>query len=531
LNINNQLTVMSRRRPLTAGSVRSTSVVGALKVRPGSRPGSAREWFEAYNQRRNEEAWRMEEWKNTVNLYKKREWQAQFYNVIAQPRQKISDEEEWRRKEEKERKLADRRARLRKLLQDDEKKYQEEREQKYKESRGRTIHHHFVYPEVEMLKYRLDDLKKKNQEERRKMTEALSYEVWRKNCPQARQMESDRFNHFVQEAWVNQRQWKEDERQRRLEEDHKKDIEAAAIRQRLEEEDRKAEEEKLKKQAEWKVELEAQVEQIKERERRDNILRAEELSLEREKLWLHEINQRRERMKDLRQRKELELFWARQYQLKLKKRAADIQQELLEDEGIVEDLLRGFSDEDSDEQMKKRRPEAEWMKTVLREQHRLEIMREKEYELLFSEEAERLWKKRQAEWEKEQRARDKLMSDVIRGLQQQVQDKYSKNVRERALLDAEKNEIQYSIIETREKMQQLEEQEAERRRKQNIAAAESQPSTRIMQEAANLRRSQEDEERKLQEHRQEIRRLEQQMQQLWGPQYAPPRYGRKKFAW
>lgn len=45
------------------------------------------------------------------------------------------------------------------------------------------------------------------------------------------------------------------------------------------------------------------------------------------------------------------LFWARQYQLKLKKRAADIQQELLEDEAIVEDLLRGLLPDDTDHQV------------------------------------------------------------------------------------------------------------------------------------------------------------------------------------
>lgn len=472
----------------------------------------------------------MEEWKNTVNFLKKREWQTQYYNVICQPRQKTSDEDEWRRKEEKERKLADRRARLQSLLREDEKRFQEEREQKYKESRGRAIHHHFIYPEVEMLKCRLDDLKKKNQEERRKMSEALSYEMWRKNSPQVRQMESERFNHFIQEAWVNQRQWKEDERQQRAEENRKREIEALAVQQRIEEEERRAEEERLKRQAEWKLQLEAQIQQIRERESRDNLLRAEEMALERERLRLHEISQRRMRMKELRQRKELELFWARQYQLKLKKKAADIQQELLEDKGIVEDLLRGLPAEDLDEQMKQRRAESEWMRTVLEEQHRLEIMREKEYELLFSEEAERLWQRRKEEWEKEQKARDKLMADVIRGLQQQVQDKYTKNKHEQTLLDSEKTELQRSFAETQQQMHQLEEDEAERRRKQR-STAKSESSGRIMQEAAVLRRDREEEERKLEEHRQEIRRLEQQMQQLWGPQYAPPHYGRKRLAW
>lgn len=37
-----------------------------------------------------------------------------------------------------------------------------------------------------------------------------------------------------------------------------------------------------------------------------------------------------------------------------------------------------------------------------------------------SEEAEAMWKKRQAEWEREQRARDRLMAEVLHGLQQQV---------------------------------------------------------------------------------------------------------------
>lgn len=39
-----------------------------------------------------------------------------------------------------------------------------------------------------MLKCRLDDLKKKNLEERQKMTESLSYEVWRRNNPQVREV-------------------------------------------------------------------------------------------------------------------------------------------------------------------------------------------------------------------------------------------------------------------------------------------------------------------------------------------------------
>ena len=77
------------------------------------------------------------------------------------------------------------------------------------------------------------------------------------------QMESERFSHFVQEAWVNQKQWKEDERRRRIDEEKKAEAEAAAMQRKHEEEERKIEQERLKKQAEWKLQLESQVEEIK----------------------------------------------------------------------------------------------------------------------------------------------------------------------------------------------------------------------------------------------------------------------------
>ncbi|KAK3881769.1 hypothetical protein Pcinc_013801 [Petrolisthes cinctipes] len=526
---------MSRQRPRTAGSVRSSSAVNALRVRPGSRPGSARQWYEAYNQRRNEEAWRMEEWKNTVNFYRRRDWETQYYNVLAQPKNQSSDEEKWRENEEKKQKLAERQRRLRALLEGDEKRYQQEREERHREAKTHSLHHHFVYPEVEMLKCRLEELHRKNQEERKKMSEALAYEAWRKSNPQARQMESDRFNRFVQEAWVDQRQWKEDERRRREEIEKRKEREAIEAQQKQEEEEQMLEQERLKKQAEWKVQLEAQIQEIKKREQREDNLRSEELELERERMRLHEVSQRRERMKELRQRKDLELFWARQYQLKLKKHAADIQAELMEDEAIVEDILRGLPTQDTaEDQMKERRAETEWMKAVLGEQRRLEVLREREYDLLFSEEAEKMWRKRKAEWEKEQRARDKLMADVILGLKQQLQERSNRNKQERVLLNAEKTELQCSITSTRDKMDQLERQEeAERRRRQagGAAALSQQPSARMVEEMTAMRRNREEEERTLEEHRKEIARLEEQMQRLWGPQYAPPRYGRKRFAW
>ena len=49
---------------------------------------------------------------------------------------------------------------------------------------------------------------------------------------------------------------------------------------------------------------------------------------------------------------------------------------------------------------------------VVADQLKLEQEREAELELLYQEEAAKIWEKREAEWEKERRARERLMQEV-----------------------------------------------------------------------------------------------------------------------
>ncbi|CAL4067220.1 unnamed protein product, partial [Meganyctiphanes norvegica] len=525
--------VMSRRRPGTAGSVRSTAsgrnALSALKVRSGARPSSAKEWFEAYNHRRNEEALRLDDWKNTASHFQKREFQTQVYNNIVHTNGiRQLEQANWKVKEEKARKLKVRREKLWELLKADERKYEDERHRRYEKTRVRTYDRDAIYPEVVMLQTRLEELKSKNAEERHKMVDNLAYEAWRKDHPKVRQMETERMNKFIQEAWVDQKQYKKDQQLKYEEERKKKETEALDLERQKMEEERLQEQERINRHAEWRNQLAQQVEEIKYREAEEKLLNAQDQNLEREKIRLQELIQRRNRMKDLRQRKELELCWARQYQLKLKKKAVDIQQELLEDEGIVEDLLRGLPDDSQqDDKLRQRREEADWMKTVLEEQRKLEQMREKEYDLLFSEEAERVWMKRQSEWDKEQRTRDKLMKEVLSGIQQQIQEKASSASAEKSRIDREKKDLQRSFVETSEKMNEdKQRREAEMQQQQNVPQ-----SGRRLQEVEELRHSRAEEERRLEDHRREISHLEEEMKRLWGPQYRPPHYGRKRVAW
>ena len=57
-----------------------------------------------------------------------------------------------------------------------------------------------------------------------------------------------------------------------------------------------------------------------------------------------------------------------------------------------------------------------WMQDVLKMQKIEEAKRHKEIETLFSEEAEKMWKKQEAVWRRENEARKHLMEDVLAGL-------------------------------------------------------------------------------------------------------------------
>merc|ERR1711972_541732 len=64
-----------------------------------------------------------------------------------------------------------------------------------------------------------------------------------------------------------------------------------------------------------------------------------------------------------------------------------------------------------------------WLKEVLTKQKVEEERRRKEMDLLFTEEARKMWDKQEALWEKEKEARKKLMQDVINTLGKQTSEK------------------------------------------------------------------------------------------------------------
>ncbi|XP_078480770.1 LOW QUALITY PROTEIN: trichoplein keratin filament-binding protein-like [Lampetra planeri] len=144
---------------------------------------------------------------------------------------------------------------------------------------------------------------------------------------------------------------------------------------------------------------------------------------------LEKLEEDRRNVEERRKRTEMGHFLIRQYRAQLKRRARQVQEELEADCKILADLLKGEHEDRRTETVRGERvvADAAWMKQVIEEQLQLEREREAEFDNVHREEAQRVWEKREAQWEKERRARERLMQEVLLGRQQQLELEMQKN--------------------------------------------------------------------------------------------------------
>ncbi|NXF91857.1 TCHP protein, partial [Eubucco bourcierii] len=239
------------------------------------------------------------------------------------------------------------------------------------------------------------------------------------------QVESEQHRKQVVEAWGDQ--LKEENKQETAELEEKKHYEnehqvagkEALERIRQEEEKHRLEE---KQHAEMLLQ---QVEELKLQEAETIKLKKEQENLLKQQWELENLEEERRQMEEHRKKKELGLFLKHQCDAQLKRRAQQIQEELEMDRQILSALL-----EKEDEEQRRRCAQREravadvaWMKRVIEEQLQLEKQREAELQTIFREEAKKMWEKREEEWEREKKARDRLMNEVLAGRQRQIQEK------------------------------------------------------------------------------------------------------------
>merc|ERR1739846_32144 len=105
------------------------------------------------------------------------------------------------------------------------------------------------------------------------------------------------------------------------------------------------------------------------------------------------------------------------------------------------------------------------MRNVVEQQLKLEKQREAEMDMLYRDEAARMWSKREAEWERERLARERLMAEVLEGRKHQL-DEQMEELRKRQEESIESREELLRELENIQQMTAREKEEDIRKRRE-----------------------------------------------------------------
>lgn len=292
---------------------------------------------------------------------------------------------------------------------------------------------------------RLQSIRYERQE---KEAEEKMLQHWRINNPEFRQLQFKSRADMAKKAWDEQ--VKADEEKKRLakvanEEARRREEEA----NRIEAEKRRDEDLRREQQVElWKESIEKQREELRTREAEEAKLK-EEIALENKRQKeVFEAEKLRKQLEEKRSKEQLGVFLKRQHRIKLLEKNKIIQQELEEDARVLEELRSLQAKEDAQLQAKEKQSRSQqlkWLKDVLAKQKAEEERRRKEMDLLFTEEARKMWDKQEKLWEQEKTARRKLMEDVINTLSQQTQDKLKLKEKRNEEITEEKQSLEDDI--------------------------------------------------------------------------------------
>ncbi|KAI8609886.1 hypothetical protein BC830DRAFT_1085154 [Chytriomyces sp. MP71] len=399
-------------------------------LRPGRR---GRTDFLIVNRRREEE--QRSKMHEIINYYAKTDLQTSFEETTTQA---IKRNQLVRRIEEMKGEaltaLEARRASLRNLLKSDQERYAEELLQSEETRETRLA----------AMKSRMQELKSKRETERKKVAEEKMLQRWRNECDELRAIESKEFTKRVTIA--RGEQVKEHEEQKKAEAQGKFSVPRLRslliwtsrfnrlIEKRyydlLWEQDRQkkiareiAETQKFKEMNAITVAmLDNQMALLRQQQAEEERLKQEEAFLMRQEMLARaaedERNKRRKEEEQRIVRAELDKFNA----LRLQARADEMQRSLDMDIQIVNDVLALEAAELSARNRRRAelRKEMQMYRDHLMELKRKEKERDAEIERLEKVDAEKLWRNRAEKWQKEQKARDKLMVEVLAGRRQQI---------------------------------------------------------------------------------------------------------------
>ena len=315
----------------------------------------------------------------------------------------------------------------------------------------------------------IKDLRAEREKRRREREEVLRKEAelkmlqhWKINNPGFREQERSLSSYTARqqlELQVKEKKEREEKVRREQEELDRRMLEAE---RRKVEESLRAEDERKQNLVKLHRNLEQQMSELRQREREMEVwrrTRAEQEELQRQVEACQDQTRKLERIRESR---ELATFHKRQHRLKLKAKTKQVQEDLEADRQRLEEMERLTKLQDDCHQEKKQKTisDVHWMKEVIQQQQQEEQRREKELELMFAEEAGKMWSKQQEVWDREEKARRKLMEDVTASWRLQseertkaarlVEDEEGRRMKE---IEADIRDLNQHILE-QEKLQQ-----------------------------------------------------------------------------
>ena len=382
-------------------------------------PKSGKDFLEQHILRRREaELARSAYWNKTSDYYSKMARQSERYNLLtSQELTKASMEASSKEAEREKRRenLLVRRNRLKVL-------YEEERAALQAELDSLPAG---AEKPITDLRAEREKMRKEREDVLRKEAELKMLQHWKINNPGFRDRERSVSSYTARQQLELQVREKKEKEERQRKEQEELDRRMLEAERRKVEESLRAEEERKVNLAKLHRNLEEQMEDLRQREREMEVwrrTRAEQEELQRQVEACQDDTRRLERS---RENRELATFHKRQHRLKLKVKTKQIQEDLEADRQRLEEMERLTKLQDDCHQEKKRKTlsEVQWMKEVIQQQEEEERKREKELEMMFAEEAGKMWSKQEEVWEREEKARKKLMEDVSSSWREQCEER------------------------------------------------------------------------------------------------------------
>jgi len=311
-----------------------------------------------------------------------------------------------------------------------------------------------------------EKMKLQRMEENQKEADEKMLQHWRINNPEYRQLQCKKRFEMVQKAWDEQRTEKQriEEAEKRQEEIRLRVEAEKALRQ--ENDEREAQKEREKRISDWKMVITQQIELLQQRRKDEQNIKNQVAQEQEQEKKMAEVELKRQKIEEKRKSQDLREFLNRQHRLKLLAKTSQVQKDLDEDRKLLDEMTSFLqtADAKSIEERNEKNQRLTWLKNVIDLQKNEETQRQKEMEMLFSEEAEKMWKKQETVWKREEDARRHLMEDVLAGLKEQIRVKLQEKEREKEQIELERSQIEENIERLSKDIQK--EEEDKQRKKQ-----------------------------------------------------------------